>query len=464
MKQRNRVAFFNILSTVLLQGISLFTAPLFSWLLGDSGYGGLQIYNIWTSALAIVFTLRTQGTLVNARVEYPEEEQNAYQSAAMSLSVLVFLGCSVVVLVFLGPISAFLEMEKFLVGLMLLQAFGTFCVSFLNTKFLYEFKAGRNMAMSVGVTVTTLVLSLVFCLNLPESIRYYGRVVAIAATYGLLGIPACIHILRQGKTFYHKKYWKFCFFLAIPTVFYNLSDLILGQSDRVMLQKMLSEASVGQYSLALNFAGIMFTIFGALNNSWCPFFFEDMKTGQREQLEKRSGNFLELYTVLSVGFLLLTREVYQNFFAQRREFWNATKLIPIFVSSYYINFLCTFPVNYEYYRKKTKAVATITISSSLLNIGLNYVLIQRMGMAGAAVATFLSHCVQLTMHHVYARYLLGKGDYPFSVKLWLPYGAVYFAMVAVTALTDEVWLLRWAAGAALGLWELWRIKKRKVLI
>lgn len=464
MKQRNRVAFFNILSTILLRGLSLFTAPLFSWLLGDSGYGGLQIYNIWTSALAIVCSLQTQGTLVNARVEYPEEEQHAYQSAAMSLSVLVFLVCAVVILIFLGPVSAFLEMERFLVGLMLLQAFGTFCVNFLNTKFLYELKAGRNMAMSIGVTLTTLALSLVLCLNMPEQIRYYGRILANAGTYALIGIPACCYILWNGKKVYNRKYWKFCILLAIPSVFYNLSDLILGQSDRVMLQKMLSQASVGQYSLALNFAGIMFTIFGALNNSWCPFFFEDMKQGQREKLRERSKNFLELYTVLSLGFLLLTKEVYQGFFAKKQEFWNATNLIPVFVSSYYINFLCTFPVNFEYYHKKTKVVAIITITSSLLNIGLNYVLIQRMDMLGAAVATFISHCTQLTLHYLYVRFHLGKEDYPFPTKTWRRYALVYFAMVAVIQLADGLWLLRWGVGACLGLWELWRIRRRKVLI
>ena len=462
MKRRNRVVFFNILSTVLLRGISIFTAPLFSRLLGDSGYGGLQMYNIWTSAAAIIFPLQTQGTLVNARVEYPEEEQQRYQSSVMTLSVLSFLICAAVVLIFIRPVSAFFEMEYFLIYLMLLQAFGTFCVSFLSTKFTYEFKAGRNMMISLGITIFSLIQALVLVLRLPKEINYYGRVVANASTYALVGIPACVYILAKGKSFVNRKYWKFCLLLAIPTVFYNLSDLILGQIDRVMLQKMLSEAAVGQYSLALNFGGIMFTIFGALNNSWCPFFFEDMKLGNARALKERSDNYLELYTVLSVGFILLTEEVYHVFASQ--EFWTGTSLIPIFVSSYYINFLCTFPVNYEYYYKKTKVVAVITIASSLSNMVLNYILIQRLGIGGAAVATFFSHCLQLLMHYVYCRYILKKGDYPFGLGRWLGYALAYFAVVALTGLIQLPWLVRWGLGALVGLWELWRIKKRKVLI
>lgn len=462
MKRQNRVAFFNILSTVLLRGISIFTAPLFTRLLGDSGYGVTQIYNTWVAVIAIVFTFQTQGTLVNARVEYPEDRQKQYQSAAMTLSLLLFLVCSAVVLMFLNPVSRLLKLHKLLIILMLVQAFGTFCVNFLNTRNVYEFKAGQNMVLSLGVTLTTLVLSLIFVLAMPKDINYYGRIGAIAGTYGIIGIPICIAVLRQGKTFVRGDYWKFCIALAIPAVFYNLSDLILGQSDKVMLQQMLGEAQLGRYAAALNFGGIMFTIFAALNNSWCPFFFEDMKQGSKEQVLAKSRNFLELFTVLSVGFILLSKEVYQIYVP--REFWDSTLLILVFVGSYYLNFLCTFPVNYEYYHKKTKVVAVVTIFSSVLNIGLNYILIQKIGMAGAAVATMLSHCIQLAMHHVYVRFLLKEGKYPFVLGVWAKYGVTFAVCVLFALATQQLWLLRWGVGAAIGIWELLRIRKRKVLI
>ena len=462
MKKQNRVAFFNILSTVLLRGISIFTAPLFTRLLGDSGYGVTQIYNTWVAVIAIVFTMQTQGTLVNARVEYGEEEQKKYHSSAMFLSMVIFFCCSALVLTFIDPISQLLKLNRLLILLMLVQAFGTFCVNFLNTKNVYEFKAGRNMAMSLGVTLTTLILSLVLILQMPKEINYYGRITAIAATYGLIGIPVCIYVLRKGGTFFRKDYWKFCIALAIPAVFYNLSDLILGQSDKVMLQQMLGEAQLGRYGAALNFGGIMFTIFVALNNSWCPFFFDDLKQGRQDGVQQKAANFLELFTVLSVGFILLSREVYRVYVDTR--FWESTMLIPVFVASYYLNFLCTFPVNFEYYHKKTKVVAVVTITSSLVNIGLNYVLIQKMGMAGAAVATMLSHCLQLAMHYGYTRYLLGRNSYPFGIRLWGKYAAAFVLMMAFVYLSEDYWLIRWGLGAALGLWELLRIKKRKVLI
>ena len=188
MNQRNRVSFFNILSTCLLYGISIFTAPLFSRLLGTGGYGNVSNYNVWVSVLAIAATMQTQGTLVNARVEYPEETQIRYQSSVMSLSFLVFAGVTALVLLFLEPISSSLDLSKFFILLVLFQAIGTYGVNFMNTKLTYELKAGRNMLLSVGTSLGTLVLSLILVLTLPKEINYYGRILAIALVYGLLGL------------------------------------------------------------------------------------------------------------------------------------------------------------------------------------------------------------------------------------------------------------------------------------
>ncbi len=231
------------------------------------------------------------------------------------------------------------------------------------------------MVMTLVVTLVTLGLSLALILPMPQEQRYYGRILAIALTYGILGIPSGIYILMRGKTFFRRDYWRFCLGLTIPVVCYNLSDLILGQSDKVMVQQMLGDGFAGRYGAALvlggvmftifsalnntwcpfffedmkqgkqdqqmlgdGFAGrygaalvlggVMFTIFSALNNTWCPFFFEDMKQGKQEQVQRKAANFLELFTVLSVGFILLSAEVYHVASEKRRIFWSCLRFCP----------------------------------------------------------------------------------------------------------------------------------------
>ncbi len=206
----------------------------------------------------------------------------------------------------------------------------------------------------------------------------------------------------------------------------------------------------------------MYIIYYALNNSWVPFFVEDKKQGDWEGMRSRAGNFLELYTVLGVGFILLCREVYYVFAGA--GFQRGSDLIPVFATAYFLNFLCTFPINYETYYKKTRMVAAVTIVCSVINICLNYVLILKIGMAGAVIATAVSRGIQLTIHHLYAHFVLGKKDYPFGLSLWGKYVAAFFMVLALVYLARGLWYVRWGLGAVIGVWELLRIRKRKCLI
>lgn len=461
-KNINRIAFFNFLSILLLQGISFISSPLFSRLLGTEGYGNLTSFSTWAGIAATVLSLQTNATIVNAMVEFPEQEQPAYQSSAMMLSLLSFAVGSVLVALLSGPISAGLKMDRWLLGLLLVQAFGTFGVNFLSSKFTYEFKADRNMLLSVFIAVASMGVALVFVLSAPMEQRYLGRIMGNALVYGAVGISGCLWILAKGKRGFSRKYWRFCLLLGCPLVFQNLAYSILGSSDILMLKQLAGASDSGIYSLAFTLSGIMFTIFGALNNSWTPFFFDDMKQGRRENILRQGNNFLELFTVLSVGFVLLVREVYHVY--ADREFWPGLELIPVFVASYYVNMLCTFPVNFELFHKKTNVVAAATVAASLVNLVLNYAFIRLFGMTGAAIATLLSHCLQLAMHEIYSRLVLGKKDYPFPMSAWVRYSAVMAAAMAVFYLIPNQWYIRWPLGAAIGIWELSRIWRRRSLL
>ena len=144
------------------------------------------------------------------------------------------------------------------------------------------------------------------------------------------------------------------------------------------------------------------------------------------------------------------------------SYWPGLELIPVFTASYFANMLCTFPVNYELFHKKTTAIAAATVAAALVNLVLNYAFIRLFGMTGAAIATLLSHCLQLAIHQVYSR--LKLGSYPFGLRSELKYTAVFLAGAALFYLGKNAWYFRWPLGAAIGLWELNRIRKRRSLL
>lgn len=462
MKKQNSITILNMVSTFLLTGISIITLPLFSRLLGTSGYGIMSTYTVWTQVLTIVAGLNTYSTIVYARVRFPEEEQLGYQSAIMTLSLTAVLVCSLLIVAFAGPISALLKLSYGLMLMLVVQSFGSFCLNFMNTKLQYELKAGKNLILSLLTVGISLPLSLVLVLTMPQEQRYIGRILGNVITYGVLGAAVCIYILGKGKTFFRMEYWKFALKLVLPLIFMDLSYLVLGHSDQVMVRDYMGDSAAGIYGFAYTFGGILFTIFTALNRSWVPFFFDGMKEGNMERVHSQAHNFLELFTVLAMGFVLLSREVFRLF--GDASYWDGAILVPLFAAGYYFNFLCTFPVNFEHFHLKVKIVSAVTILSSAINVCLNYILIRKMGMLGAVTATCICYGLQFLVHQGYTTWFIREGENPFRMGL-LWKGPVCFAAAAAIAMTmPNAWLLRWGLGAALGLWELLRIRKRKVLI
>ena len=119
-KSLNKITLLNILSTFLIQGISIITAPIISRLLGTANYGIVSIYSTWVSIATILFSLQTQSTLNVARTEYPESEQIKYQSSLIFLSLLVFFVSTVLIGIFSKPLAAWLRLEPLMLILMMM--------------------------------------------------------------------------------------------------------------------------------------------------------------------------------------------------------------------------------------------------------------------------------------------------------------------------------------------------------
>lgn len=460
MKNSNRIVFFNIISTVILQGLAFFSTPIFSRILGTENYGIVSIYVTWVSVISIVFGLRTNSTIAVAMNEYPQSDQVKYQSSILFLSIIGFLLFLLITLIFITPITYAIKLEKEVVIFILIQGFGNYCITFANSKFTYEFKAGCNLILSLLASAGSIILSLVMIPLFLRQNNYLGRILGQAIIYFIIGLAICIYIFYKGKTLYNKYYWKFCIPIAIPVIFHGLSGLILNQSDRVMLQHLETNTVVGIYSLAYSFSAVLTTIWNALNNSWVPFYYEYTRENKIDEMKLHAKNYIELYTVLSLGFILLTPEVYHLFAGG--DYWSGTSLISVFSIGNYFVFLYSFPVNYEFYNKKTSIIAIGTISAGICNIVLNIIFISCYGMIGAAVATALAHILQFLFHHVCAKYFVGKKEkYPFRLVPFLILGVIFTVLSMMAEALDNQIIIRWGIGIGLGVYEIIKIYKRK---
>ena len=457
----NRLAFFNILGPVILNGINFFTLPLFTKLLGKENFGVVSLYTTWVQVLTIVMGLQTAGTIAAARVHIDEHEHDRYYSSALSLSCLSSVCVCALVWLLRKPITAFTEFSPTTVALLLAHSFGAYAISFVTAKLIQHKQAAANFAVSVLTSGSSVLLALLLVSRAQgDEALYTGRMLGYAAPNFVIGAALAAMMLAKGKTGFRREYWRFCLPLCLPLVLHGLSQIALSHSDIVMIQKLMGdEGAVGVYSAAFNVAHVLNILYLALNNTWVPLYYDHMKNGETEAVDRRGKNYLALFTVLSMGFMLLAPEVYglliDGSFAEGR------RLLPVMTVSFYLIFLYSFPVNYEFYHKKSGMIAVGTCSAAVVNIIANYFLIKAYGVMGAAVATMLSYAALFVFHHIIACRLIRGEAYHYRMRRFLPGLAAVAACAAVCYLLDGVWLARWGLGAALGAYLAWRVVFRQ---
>ncbi len=459
--KQNKTILVNMLSTILLQGLAFFSAPLFSRMLGTDNYGIVSVYNTWVSMAAIIGFLSVQGTLGMSFVDYDEDERFKYQSSILFLGTVIYLLFTTLAVTFFKPIDYILNIGFLSFGLGLIQGYGQGCLNFMNSKNIYEFKAHNNLIITFITSFSSIILSIGLITRLPKDINYYGRMVGYAIPHFIIGIGAAAVVLIRGKSFFVKEYWHYCIPICFPIVFHTLSNLILNQSDRIMLQNMGTNKEVGIYSLAYNFGSIITVIYGALNNSWAPFYMNYMKHNQIIELKTHARNYVRLFTVISIGFLYLQPEVYSIF--ADKSYWDGNSLIPIFVVGFYLMFLYSFAVNHEFYYKKTKIMALVTVFSAICNITLNYFFIKRIGMMGAALASSLSFGIEFILHYMYAKNCIHEGKFHFNLQFFLPYSVAFLFFYSLFYLLRELWMIRWGIGIMIGIYQLNKMIKGKTI-
>ena len=455
----NIVAFFNILGPIVLNGISFFTMPIFTRLLGTDNYGMYTIYYTWVNTFTILVSLQVMGTVGVANVRLEEDEKKKYYSSVLTLILITFGISMTIVMVGMPLLEKYLGLPQIMIILMMVHSLGMAFVNFATIRYTYEKKAHITFAISVSIALLGIILSLLLLqLNYSKETVYYGRAIGSAIPYIVIGGAFAAIFLFQGRTFYSVKYWKFCLPLCLPMVFHGLSQLILAQADKVMLKNMMNNSVVGIYSFTFTFAHVMNIIYNAFDNTWVPFYYDDVKAENYEAIHRRSKNYIYVFTALSIGFILLAPDVIKLFAG--KDFWTGISLIPVFVLANYMMFLYSFPVNYEFYHKKSIHIAIGTSAAAVINCILNYILIPKMGMAGAAVATLISYVMLWIFHHLVSKYFIGE-HYHYTIKEFLPGLCVMIIASLVVFLFEESILIRWILAILVGLAlmkHLWKTK------
>lgn len=398
-------SFWYTIGNFFIKGITFITIPLFTNIMTVEEYGLVNNYTAIASIFSLFVGLSLNGAINNANFEF-KEDIKGFMSSTLFLSTLSFAIFLILGNGYFFFRNSFFELSQTIFNLMIFQSYGNFLINFLSAYFTINVQYFKFLSLSVLSTVLNIGLSLVMIFTLFEENRYIGRVVGSSGAFILIGLLIYFAIMFKGKKLINMEYWKFSLKIALPLIPHSLSNVLLSQFDRVMINTYSGSFDAGIYSYIYNLGVVLSVIWASTNNAWVPWFYAEMEKKDYVKIKKTSNYYMILFGAVTLASMLVLIDV-AKIMAPAEYLVGIPLIIPILLG-YYFQFLYSLPINIEFFKKKTNYIAMGTIASAVINIILNIIFIPIYGYIAAGYTTVVAYFFLFIFHYFLAKKLIGK--------------------------------------------------------
>lgn len=400
LKNISVFTFFNLVNA----GIPFLLLPILTTYLSPEDYGVVDIFNSLIMLFTPIVALSIVGSIdryyfeidkVNFKIFVDTIFKTAMIYGLIFISIVIVLGLFLknYILIKLGlPIQVLI--------LVAIYVFFTQLGEVLLAIWRVSYKTSKYGIFRVSKTVLDICLSLILIINLDFS--WDGRIIPQVITAVLFGCIAIYFLNKNG--FLNKgfkidaSYKKKALSYGVPLIFHSLSGYVIGISDRFFILFMEGVGHIGVYAVAYQIGMVIGLFQNSFNQAWVPFFFSSLKKESIKlnlKIVKITYLYFAFMILLVVVFYFVTPFIYKVFIGN--EFQEGLHIVVWILMGYGFNGMYKMVVNYLFYLKKTKTIAITTIISGILNLVLNYFLIKRNGIIGAAQATAISFLVHFLL-------------------------------------------------------------------
>ncbi|MCK4357517.1 MAG: polysaccharide biosynthesis C-terminal domain-containing protein [Candidatus Cloacimonetes bacterium] len=178
---------------------------------------------------------------------------------------------------------------------------------------------------------------------------------------------------------------------GFPLIFTALAGMLLNQGDRYILKYFVDYREAGLYILGYKIAGVLNMFFiQSFSMSLLPIAYKMYgQKGDKRYYSKMLTYFVFVLFWAGLGLALFGKELIKAL-ALNPDYWLAYTIVPYIILGYIFSGARSILNLGLYLKKKTKYIAYNTIGAAVLNIVLNFILIPKYEMIGAAVATVIS--------------------------------------------------------------------------
>jgi O-antigen/teichoic acid export membrane protein len=417
---------------VVSQVVNLLLTPLYVAILTPEDFGILAILILFAAVAKIVFRMGLEAGFF--RIYYDMRTTAERQALAGTIVIFTTTAGGVLLsgLIIGAPaiaLSLFGEIQPHLAAYAILAATDVYLGSFLfiPLSLLRIQERPARFALLVGArNVLNTALKVALVIGGWGVAGVLASDVAATAALALVLTPILGQHARLALTW---KHLRTALAFGLPKAPHGVLVQILNLADRRILGAFHGLSTTGLYDkgYALG-AGVKF-ILSAFEPAWQPFVYSQIARREAPHVFARVATYIwAAFIAASLVVAVFGRELLIAFTFTNPAFWVAAPIVPAIACAYLLHgafLLTSIGISIE---KKARFYPLITAVSAAVNLSVNFALIPRWGMMGAAWATVVSYGVMAAFgcwisHRLY--------PIPFEWSRWLKLttsAAVVFAL------------------------------------
>lgn len=431
-------ALSNSIAYCITMIVGVVMLPITTRLLSPDDLGISVAFTSTRNICLILFTMAIYTAQNRGLLEF-DKEKYKFMSSIFLFGVFSTICIYGATLPFKEVIKKIFELDEFLYGWLF------FSVIFLLARtigmtYLQFYNHYRMVAAFILMAGPLPQFLSVFLISMQDTNKYIGRIVGLDFFNVVAGLFFAIYLIKKVGFSYKKKYAKYSLKMSIPLIPHLLSQLLLSQSDVLMIKQMCSSSDAGIYSMAYTISMTLYSVLVQGMAAWSPWVYRQMEKEKIEDIYKYSKVIILLGALCSIGLIAISPELIAIVLS--KSYFDTIYLIPSIVIGMFFQFLYLFFYDIEYYHKMTSGIAISSVVASVINIVLNFIFIGKYGYVAAGYTTAIGYGTLSLMHYYYMKKSEKRKVY--DIRFVLVVSGIVSVLAMINLMLVHNWICRYS--------------------
>lgn len=379
---------------VFVQGVAFLLFPLYTRALSPAEYGVLAVTSTATIVLILVLGLSMQAAVGRLHFEARDEEERRQLYGTILVFLILIPGAITLVLELLGRVGALEVFEDIPYAPYLRYAvFTAYLGVFLELPVQIYVARERPIPVLLLTAANGLLLAaftVLLVVILDQGVL--GALRAALFSSGIVALAAITITARMASFRISPRWLVPALGFGLPLVPHSLGQWVLHLSDRFLLERLVSPAQLGLYSLGASIGVAASFIAHASGRAFVPVFTKALKSEEdRHTVPVLATYWLAALCFSCAALALLLPDLVRLLTTDRYD--GATPVIPWVVFGFLAFGVYMIASQGTFFSMRTRLMPVLTLIAAASNVALNLVLVPEFGIEGSAAATLISFAV-----------------------------------------------------------------------